>query len=202
MLTCLAQNAYHRVAEKVIHEDVKIRPDRLYVNATTAVYWMEVDVEQCLQNIGVLTAQVDIHLNSERRTSDHLATHPSWSTKLPTPVAVTVSVWRCRQDQHNGIACMAFINLVRAQPENAERLFTQKRSKENVQLSYVVDSLMCLELMQRWANDFYVDGDGGCCKARLVGGAEVFAAYLDNQPINSKEEIDEAEAVLLTARRE
>jgi hypothetical protein len=44
---------------------------------------------------------------------------------------------------------------------------------------------MCYRLMSAWALEYDDDGNGARREARLWGGIQVFAAYLDNQEFPS-----------------
>ncbi|RSH94146.1 hypothetical protein EHS25_003949 [Saitozyma podzolica] len=98
----------------------------------------------------------------------------------------------------------ALQRLLRLQPQNAGRFFAREKGKETIAESNEANADMALQLMSAWAGDIAdaARHSGVEREARLNGGAEVFAAYLQKiefaHHINHQE-VKELEIIFLDA---
>lgn len=188
-----------RVEVKPAHAVGTIRVDET-LDPETIIRMSAKDLDTFVRGCGVSTTEVCVHDDRFHARRKHTRTGGKAHHQSTVPLSIAAAASLLQFENYQP----ALQRLLRLQPQNAGRFFAREKGKETIAESNEANADMALQLMSAWAGDIAdaARHSGVEREARLNGGAEVFAAYLQKiefaHHINHQE-VKELEIIFLDA---
>jgi hypothetical protein len=164
-----------RVEVKPAHAVGTVRVDEK-LDPETIIRMSAKDLDIFVRGCGVSTTEVCVHDERFHPLRRHTRTGGKAHHRAAVPLSIAAAASLLQFENYQP----ALQRLLRPQPQNAGRFFAREKGKETIAESNEANADMALQLMSAWAGDIADEGrhSGVEREARLNGGAEVFAAYL------------------------
>jgi hypothetical protein len=164
-----------RVEVKPAHAVGTIRVDET-LDPETIIRMSAKDLDTFVRGCGVSTTEVCVHDDRFHARRKHTRTGGKAHHQATVPLSIAAAASLLQFENYQP----ALQRSMRLQPQNAGRFFAREKGKETIAESNEANADMALQLMSAWAGDIAdaARHSGVEREARLNGGAEVFAAYL------------------------